>query len=76
MAAFVYVWARQLITAQMEAWVAVTVETSPGVDAELLAGVLAGYTLINVITGLVHWIVGEPRGALAFVRTCSVLTLI
>ena len=76
MATFINIHARHLVAVQMEAMVAVAMETSLCVDAALLAGMLAGYTLIDVITCFGYWIVRESRGTQASVRAWSVFTLI
>lgn len=76
MATFINIHARHLVAVQTEAWIAVAVETALCVDAALLAGMLAGYTLIDVITRLGYWIVSESRGTQTSVRAWSVFTLI
>ena len=75
MATFINIHARLLVVVQTKAWIAVAVETALCVDAALLAGMLAGYTFVDVITCVGDWIVSESRGTQTFVRPWSVFTL-
>lgn len=76
MATFIDISTCNLITIQQKTWVAVTSETGMCVDTELLTGMLAGCTLINVITAIGYRIVSESRRTNTAVRSWSVLTLI
>ena len=76
MATFIDISTCKLITIQQKTWVAVTSETGVCVDTELLTGMLAGCTLIYVVTAIGYRIVSESRRTNTVVRSRSVLTLI
>ena len=76
MATFIDISTCKLITIQEKTWVAVTSETGMCVDTELLTGMLAGCTLIYVITAIGYRIVGESRRTNTVVRSWNILTLI
>lgn len=76
MATFIDISTCKLITVQQKTWVAVTSETGMCVDTELLTGMLAGCTLIYVVTAIGYRIVGESRRTNTVVRSWSILTLI
>lgn len=76
MATFIDISTCKLITIQEKTWVAVTSETGMCVDTELLTGMLAGCTLIYVVTAIGYRIVGESRRTNTVVRSWSILTLI
>lgn len=60
----------------MKARVTVAVEVAFCVNAKLLAGMLADYTFVDIITCFAYWIVSETRGAQTFVWSGSVFTFI
>lgn len=76
MATFIDISTCKLITIQEKTWVAVTSETGMCVDTELLTGMLAGCTLIYVVTAIGYRIVGESRRTNTVVRSWNILTLI